>query len=190
MTAPSKFENTWFLNGTDFPEEFISGVVGTLCPPLFADNFNLSHFARLVLASASLSLVDKNIVFENIRTLTPFQLNELIKVFTDEIEAFESMDEYSTIAPLTTAAILGAFCLANIRGAGYDDPEQEIAVIRAMTAKKLADNPDTRKLLLPIAATPLIKFFYPNLNSARPISKRVKHNKPFKPDTNDFLMEI
>lgn len=66
MTATAKFENTWFLTGGYLPDDFIRGVVETLGPPLFADNFDLSHFARLVLASASLSLLDKNIILESI----------------------------------------------------------------------------------------------------------------------------
>lgn len=186
----ASFENTWFLNGGDFPEEFINGVVDTLCPPLFVDDFNLSHFARLVLGSASLSLIDKNITFENLPNLSRFQLDELVRVFNDEIEAFDSLDEYSTIANLTTAGIFSAFCLAAIRDAGYNDTEQELIVIRAMTAKKLANNPDTRKLLLPIADKPLIKFFYPNLHPEKPIStKKRKRTKTSKSDesVNLFL---
>lgn len=191
MTAnnPATFENTWFLNGGDFTEEFISGFVNTLCTPLFAKQFDLSHFTRLVLASASLKLIDKNIIFENLPMLTQFQLTELEKVFNDETEQFDRLDEYSTIAHLTTTAIFGAFCLASIRDAGYNHTEQELIVIRAMTAKKLANNPDTRKLLLPISNEPLIKFFYPNLHPDNQIpTKKNARAKPSRAgDAADLL---
>lgn len=182
MAAATDFPRTWFLNGGDFPDEFIDGMVKTLNPPF--DDFDIRFFTRLVLGSLSLALIDKNRIFESLPTLSHWQLNELNEVFIDELDKFKKLtDDFRVTAQLSAACVLGAFCLAIHRGAGYPDREREGQAIFAMAKRKLASNQGTLKKLEPSAGMPLVAFVYGDFSSVKSSLKkknRAKRCKPFE----------
>ena len=161
MSAATMIPNTWFLNGGDFPEALVEGIVKTLCPPPHLCDLELSRFVRLVLASMSLSLLNKNRILESLPTLTAFQIHELRKVFVDETLEFSKLKEDKQIACLSAAAIFGAFCLATYRGAEQGDAQQVASLLRKMLTSKLAASPATRQhLQFSASVPPLVAYVY------------------------------
>lgn len=128
----------WFICGDDFPDAFIDNFVeSAVIPPVFVSDFDMHKFCRMVLGTMSLSLVEKNRIFESLPTLSLFQCDELEKVFSDETATFANLpDEYPIVLRLSAAAVIGACALALHRGAGIADAAEETAMIQAMGGAK------------------------------------------------------
>lgn len=128
----------WFLCGADFPDPFIDDFVEeAVIPPVFISDFDTKKFSRMVLGALSLSLEEKNRIFDSLPTLSLFQCDELEKVFTDETTSFTNLpDEYPIVLRLSAATVIGACALALHRGAGIANTAEETAMIQAMGSAK------------------------------------------------------
>lgn len=128
----------WFLLGEDLPDPFIDDFVEkAVIPPVFINDFDTKKFSRMVLGALSLSLEEKNRIFDSLPTLSLFQCDELEKVFNDETTSFTNLpDEYSIVLRLSAATVIGACALALHRGAGIADAAEETAMIQAMGSAK------------------------------------------------------
>lgn len=128
----------WYLCGADFPDLFIDDFVEkAVIPPVFINDFDTKKFSRMVLGALSLSLEEKNRIFDSLPTLSLFQCDELEKVFSDETTSFVNLhDEYPIVLRLSAATVIGACALALHRGAGIADAAEETAMIQGMGSAK------------------------------------------------------
>lgn len=140
-----RFPNFWFT-ANDLPEGLVTGVARTVrWPPADLEN-QAAYLAltRAVLGSLSLSMLEKNQVFESV--LNTWQMVELGKVFAEEQIKFR---RYSTQYPgdvlqLSARMVIGAFALAAFRGAGCERVDVERAVIQRMLCRKRRADPEHR----------------------------------------------
>lgn len=135
-----------FLTGDDLPDPLITGVLDTICLP--DDPYlavEIPDLIRGTLGSLSLSLAQKTRVFNEIPTLSRFQVEALQDVFADEqkefVNLFRQENEQDTILTLSAKSIIRAFSLAILRGQGYPDPKEETRVIGEMSVDKAARVP-------------------------------------------------
>ncbi len=128
----------WYLCGADFPDVFIDDFVEkAVIPPVFIHHFDTNKFSRMVLGALSLSLEEKNRIFDSLPTLSLFQCDELEKVFSEETAQFANLpDEYPIVLRLSAATVIGACALALHRGAGIADASEETAMIQSMGRAK------------------------------------------------------
>lgn len=128
----------WYLSGVDFPAAFIDDFVEkAVIPPVFVSEFDTNRFSRMVLGALSLSLEEKNRIFDSLPTLSLFQCEALEEVFTDETAQFINLpEEFPIVIRLSAASVIGACALALHRGAGIADAAEETAMIQAMGLAK------------------------------------------------------
>lgn len=128
-----------FLTGPDLPDELIERLCKALCPPVLA-TVDMHAFVRLIGASHSLSATEKLRVFDALPTLSQFQIDELIKVMTDEVTEFAKLvpKEWRVIASLSAKSWLHLCMVADHLGAGYPDDATERKALTLMLKRKFS----------------------------------------------------
>lgn len=126
-----------FITGDDLPDELIERMCKALCPPVLA-TVDMPAFVRLIGASHSLSAVEKLRVFNALPTLSQFQIDELIKVMSDEVTEFSKLvnTEWHVIASLTAKSWLHLCMVADHLEAGYPDDATERKALTRMLKRK------------------------------------------------------
>lgn len=134
--AKTKADNP-LLSGADFPADLIDPLVARLGPPVLA-KFALEPFVRAVLGSYSLSLLEKQRVFESIPTLSMFQHDALMEVFTEETKEFVRLlaTEAGSLLDLAAYAWIETNVLAGYYGVGYGTRQEEEDALTALLAHK------------------------------------------------------
>ena len=140
------------LSGADFPADLSDPLVARLNPPVLA-KFALEPLVRAVLGSYSLSLLEKQRIFESIPTLSMFQHDALMEVFREETEEFVRLmaTEARSVLHLAALAWVRANLLAGYYGVGYATRQEEEDALTTLLAHKY----DTRQQRAWIEESPL-----------------------------------
>jgi hypothetical protein len=115
--------DTWFLQPADIPTEMVEYIIAISPPARFFDRDAHATLVRATLASLSLDLTEKQRVFDAVDTLSGWQYDQLIEVFSEESEKFRklSFDHPEDILLLSARTTLGLFAMLTLRGL-YPDP--------------------------------------------------------------------
>lgn len=124
------------LTGNDYPQPLIDSVIEVLGQPMLA-RVDMNKFTRMLLGSYSISLTEKFRVIEAFPTLSQFQCNSLLDVWSDEMEEFQALvpTEWPIVMFHCARTWINANMLANYLGAGYGEAEERQALQIMLTAK-------------------------------------------------------
>jgi hypothetical protein len=125
------------LSGSDYPETLINGLAKVIDPPMFA-RIDIPAFIRSFVGSFSLSLVEKERVFQATATLSKFQFDSLQEVWEDEKLEFGRLvaNEWQQVAQLSAKSWIEANMLANSHSVGFMDAANERAALQHMLVTK------------------------------------------------------
>lgn len=144
----SSAPKTWvpFITGADLPDDLIERLCEVLCPPLLA-TVDMPTFVRLTGASHSLCAVEKLRVYDALPTLSQFQVDELTKVFAEEVSEFARLvdEEWQCIASLSAKNWLHLCLVADYLGVGYQDEATERKALMSMLKRKYGRSPGRKR---------------------------------------------
>ena len=125
------------LSGSDYPEILINGLARAIDPPMFA-RIDIPTFIRSFVGSFSLSLVEKERVFQSTATLSKFQFDSLQEVWEDEKLEFRRLvaNEWQQVAQLSAKSWIEANMLANSHSVGFMDATKERTALQHMLSTK------------------------------------------------------
>lgn len=118
LSASHSTNDAWLLQADDIPTEMVEHIL-SIAPP--AHHLDLDEHATLVratLASLSLDLMEKQRVFDAGDTLSGWQYDQLIAVFSEESEKFRtlSIEHPDDLLLISARQTLGLFAMLTLRG--------------------------------------------------------------------------